>query len=178
MIISSPQEAVQLLGSHIGLLVFGLAALVTHVLTGYFGSYAVSRKFNPWWGALGGIIPDIDNIFRAFEWAYPWAHRGITHTPFMALFVASGLFTLGYSRTKVFPLLVGWFLHLFVDTFTGYYRGVSWFWPVYREDFKGEFFEYTFHSFEVEPLVWITIVGIMYMIYRVRRQEIEWVVST
>jgi len=177
MIISSPDEALAAFGSHLGIMIFALAAFVTHILLGYFGSYVVSRKFNPWWGVLGGVIPDIDNLFRVFEWGFPWTHRGLTHTPFMALLVASGLIAIGYTRTEVGPLLIGWFLHLVVDTFTGYFRGVAWLYPFKTEDYSKDLIGYTFHSFEVEPFVWITGIMIVYLLYKYRRHELEWVVS-
>ena len=89
------------------------------------------------WGALLGIVPDLDGLLMPFldtSWDL-WIHRGFSHSLLIVLAATFGLakpFAKRWKRQKVTPQRAGWFVflvlatHVLIDCFTVYGTQVLW----------------------------------------------------
>lgn len=115
---------------------------------------------------LGSLLPDIDHpnskIGRVIY--LPFKHRTWTH----AIWVPVALLITGIFFRWVFWLGLGYFFHLFWDSFSA--SGVDWFYPKRNKSHKlklyhtGQASEYIVMSMSVASLV-LYIVFVMQMIY-------------
>lgn len=78
----------------------------------------------PVYGAIGGILPDVDTLLGE---VLPISHRGLTHTPVIALVLAGFLYLLTDDLSDSLALGTGYLSHLFIDTFTP--AGIMWLFP-------------------------------------------------
>lgn len=97
--------------------------------------YAVAHAFigaglitiigtTPVYGALGAILPDIDILVAEIA---PISHRGLLHTPLIAVFLTAVLYLATGDRDDALALGTGYLSHLFLDTFTP--SGIMWLFP-------------------------------------------------
>lgn len=85
-----------------------------HPLMGYLlVDYATD--LNPQWGAIGGIIPNLDLAFYVWPHHFPLVHRGIMHTPFFAGILAICIAL--WSVRASLGILIGYLAELGVDVF-------------------------------------------------------------
>lgn len=105
---------------------YGLAGLL-HALVGAAFIW-VFTPYDPKWGAIGGIIPDLDVVFRFIDTQAPFVHRGITHTLFFIGLVVLVMWMVRTPEGTIHGVAWGMGLHLIFDTISGW--GVMWFWPI------------------------------------------------
>ena len=98
-----------------------------HATIGYL-AVAYLTRYSPWWGFLGGILPDIDGVFLLLGTEFPLVHRGLTHTPIFLAGLLIGLWILGAWQGILHGVGIGYTLHLIFDTLSGW--GVMWFFPL------------------------------------------------
>lgn len=164
---------------------------VTHAATGaLIGEALLGKKLGNRalvWGAVLGMLPDIDVVLNPF-FSTRWElvhHRGVTHSLLMLVVLSLlGGWWLGkkrWKKEKVTPVRAGtfvglvWASHLLLDCFTMY--GTHLFVP----------FSYTRVSFDnvfvIDPLVSVLLlVGVIFVLIRkrgdVRRQRaLVWVTA-
>lgn len=108
---------------HLAYLTFAVAthAAVGHALVSAFTERA------PRAGAVGAVLPDVDLLFP-LAWAFPFAHRGLTHTLAFAAAVAAAVALARVPRWSARAAAVGLSSHLLVDSFTK--SGVAWLYPL------------------------------------------------
>lgn len=86
-------------------------------------------SLNLFFVVIGSVFPDIDTPYSLLGKYNPFAkmmkHRGITHTPFMALLLSSLLLPL--KMDYGFAFLFGYTLHLLTDYLTP--TGIMWAYP-------------------------------------------------
>lgn len=95
----------------------------THVFFALALAYVLRFPLIP--AAVGGALPDLD---VAINFAFPWVHRGIIHTP---LVVGLGILVIHITlrnRGLSLALGLGWLAHLLLDTITP--AGIMWLYPV------------------------------------------------
>lgn len=78
----------------------------------------------PVYGAIGGILPDVDTLLGE---VLPLSHRGLTHTPIIALVLAGVMYLITDDLGDSLALGTGYLSHLFIDTFTP--AGIMWLFP-------------------------------------------------
>ena len=78
----------------------------------------------PVYGAIGGLLPDVDTLLGE---VLPLSHRGLTHTPIIALVLAGLLYLITDDLDDSLALGTGYLSHLFIDTFTP--AGIMWLFP-------------------------------------------------
>ncbi|TMT86779.1 metal-dependent hydrolase [Haloterrigena sp. H1] len=116
----------------IGRILFLTGAFATHAFVGYT-LVAGLTDADPRIGLLFGLLPDIDLLFPA-GWAWPFVHRGITHTPLFALAVVAGGYAVGRQQPSTIgrrvALAVGLALgsHLAIDSLSP--KGIDFLFPL------------------------------------------------
>ena len=116
----------------LGRALFLSGAFATHAVVGY-ALVATFSDVDPTVGLVFGLLPDADFLFPA-DWAWPFVHRGITHTPLFALVVVAGSYAIGRQRSlatgRGFALAVGLALgsHLAIDSLSP--KGIDWLFPL------------------------------------------------
>lgn len=105
-----------------------------HMLVGYLLVGFLTNR-DPKWGAIGGLLPNIDLLFDIWPRNAPLlVHRGLLHTPFFLLLVVTGIYIVGKVkgfnvRKVVGPLAIGYLAELLLDLFEGH-EGVMLAYPV------------------------------------------------
>jgi len=103
-----------------GRVLFLAGAFATHSVVGY-ALVSAFTDADPRIGLVFGLLPDADFLFPA-DWAWPFVHRGITHTPLFALAAVAVGYTVGRHWTPTIgrrlALAVGLALgsHLVIDS--------------------------------------------------------------
>ena len=162
--------AVSVHGAGLGHRAYVLFAVLTHAAIGY-ALVSVATDRSPRAGVAGAVLPDVDLLF-APGWAFPFVHRGLTHTPLFGAVVA-GL-AWGYQRVgpRTSSLRRGWGpgvavalgygSHLVVDSFTA--RGVPWLYPLSS---AGYGVDLRIHAVEHGLAIW----GVLGAVWLVRRRR-------
>ena len=86
---------------------------------------------------LGSLFPDLDSATGklskiAKNRGENLKHRGILHTPFLAIAIFV-IYYLLFRNLLILPFIIGMFSHIFLDFLTG--RGVMIFYPISRKRF-------------------------------------------
>ncbi len=116
----------------IGRVLFLAGAFATHAFVGYALVSGLTDA-DPRIGLVFGLLPDADFLFPA-DWAWPFIHRGITHTPLFALAVVAGGYAVGRQRStpigRRVALAVGLALgsHLAIDSLSP--KGIDFLFPL------------------------------------------------
>lgn len=112
-------------GAGFAYLVYVVVAVLTHAVVGISLTDA-ARRSNPVAGLVGAVLPDIDLLFPP-GWPFPFVHRGLTHTPFLAGVVVGVLLLAWPDRRVPVGVAIGYCSHLLIDTFTA--EGIMWLFP-------------------------------------------------
>ena len=116
----------------IGRVLFLSGAFATHAVVGYALVVGLTDA-DPRIGLVFGLLPDADFLFPS-GWAWPFVHRGMTHTPLFALAVVAGSYAIGRRRSltagRRVALAVGLALgsHLAIDSLSP--KGIDWLFPL------------------------------------------------
>lgn len=116
----------------LGRALFLSGAFATHAIVGY-ALVAGLTDADPRLGFVFGLFPDADFLFPA-DWAWPFVHRGITHTPLFGLAVVTGGYAIGrqqsFTTGRRVALAVGLSLssHLAIDSLSP--KGIDWLFPL------------------------------------------------
>lgn len=94
----------------------------THIVAGYTISRLMNLEAEE--TTLASVLPDIDVLM---DFIYPFAHRGLLHTPLFGLFVAATYSWVIGDRKKMIPVFTGWLTHLGLDIMTS--SGIPLFFP-------------------------------------------------
>lgn len=103
-----------------------LVAFATHALVGAVLA-ATLLEARPAVGAVASLAPDLDFLFP-HEWAFPFVHRGLTHSPAALLAVLGVGYALDADGDLLAAVGAGYLAHLVVDSLTP--KGVLWLYPV------------------------------------------------
>lgn len=107
-------------------------AVLTHAAVGYV-IVSASTGRSPLTGAGAAVLPDMDLLF-APDWAFPFVHRGLTHSPLfgVGVVVAVGLWerrrASSYRGGRTVAATLGFGSHLALDSLTA--SGVPWLYPL------------------------------------------------
>jgi len=120
------------IGVDAGYLLWGVGGSVLHLVVGY-GLVYLLTDWDPRWGAIGAILPDLDLISYAVEVPEIWAHRGLLHTPFFLLMLVGLCLVLGWEKRRIAPIVLGYLSHLLIDWTVPW--GIMWLYPLSRQHF-------------------------------------------
>lgn len=96
---------------------------LTHLLFALALAYLL--RFPVVYAVIAAVLPDVDLLFTG---AFPFAHRGILHTPLFGAF-AMAVLLLAVDRREVAAAYgIGHLSHLFLDTFAP--AGIAWLYPL------------------------------------------------
>ncbi|WP_254764140.1 metal-dependent hydrolase [Natrinema marinum] len=109
-----------------GRILFLAGAFATHAVVGYALVYAFTDA-DPRLGLVFGLLPDADFLFPA-TLAWPFVHRGLTHTPLFALAVVAGVYAVGRDRDLAAAVALAIGSHLAIDSLSP--KGIDWLFPL------------------------------------------------
>lgn len=136
-----------------GRFLFLAGAFATHAVVGY----AIVRGFtdaDPRIGVIFGLLPDGDFLFPN-AWAWPFVHRGLTHTPLFALAVATGAVAIRQDRTVGVAVGLAIGSHLAIDSLSP--KGIDWLFPLRTGWSPG----LPVHGLAATALLWTASIGIL-----------------
>jgi inner membrane protein len=96
---------------------------VTHIVAGYTIGELLDLEKD--YAAIASVIPDVDVLF---SFAYPFSHRGITHTLVFILVAGLGIQSTSGEFRKTFSVILGLLTHLLLDSLT--FSGIPVFFPL------------------------------------------------
>lgn len=88
-------------------------------------SLAYLLQFPVVYAVIAAVLPDVDLLFTG---AFPFAHRGILHTPVFGAFAMAVLLLATDRREVAAAYGLGHLSHLFLDTLTP--AGIAWLYPL------------------------------------------------
>lgn len=140
-----------------GRVVFLVAAVLTHAAVGYT-LVVMLTEADPRVGIFFGVLPDVDFLFPE-PLGFPFVHRGLAHTPAVALLVVSVVLVVT-RREIAIATGIALFSHLGIDGLSP--EGIMWLYPVTLSPSPG----LPVHSAPGTAVLWVGVVGVFFLISR------------